>query len=409
MDDIVLRARCRIQVSDPWYGSFISRFEWICDNNIKTIGVSINNDRIICCHYNIEWCSRFNDVKNEKSDDIGLLQMVAILKHEAEHIIRMHVLREKKEHSHEIMNIAQDWIINGAYSKRNIKNLPDDGEYMPHPNYTPANRLSVWKGIDLSFFLDDHSSEEVYEWLSKHMTVHDNMAELSNGKEYISNALDDHSLLNGCQVSNEELRHIVKDAIASSYGDMPDFVKVILQSIENPSVNWRHYLANIINRSLGGKRKTYSKINRKNNKFGVKGNSHHASITLVILVDLSSSAMFKYKLVNKFFAEIESLSSAYKIIVGQFNTGITSIGEYKKGDWKKIKIHCHGGTNFSGALLDLEKKGLVGKINIILTDGECPAPPKKDYPIIWVISNKQQYEIFKSDTNLKNCDFVYIT
>ena len=380
-DDKLMTARCRIQISEPWYGAFSSQFNWIEEESIKTVGVCITSNGKVNCYYNKEWT-------NSLSAD----ELIAVILHEIEHIIRMHCQRtppDKPRIEKLIYNIAQDWAINGFRNNKNIKNLPDCGEFMPHPH----NQIDIlrWPDTDLSFFLNDHSSEEIYDWLKNNIKYKE--VDLENIKLH-----DDHDVWDNSNATHEEIRQTIRDLAkhaTSCAGSAPGSLITHLKKLESPEINWTHKLKNATGRIVGKRRSTYSRANRRIKKFGVKGTSSHGSCPMTILVDTSAS--MSDRMVEKVFAEIEAISQYFKITLIQFDYNVQSIERYHKGDWKKINIKGRGGTSIPNALKYIEENNLIGQINIILTDGESALPNKKLYEVIWVIIGKSRANTFKKN------------
>jgi predicted metal-dependent peptidase len=85
------------------------------------------------------------------------------------------------------------------------------------------------------------------------------------------------------------------------------------------------------------------------------------------------------------FTEIEAMSSRFKVFVTQFDHQVTDCRRYHRGDWSKIDIKGRGGTCFVNAINWIKENQMVGKVNIVLTDGEAPWPEPEPFETIWVI------------------------
>ena len=138
-------------------------------------------------------------------------------------------------------------------------------------------------------------------------------------------------------------------------------------------------------RYIGGKIPTLKRPNRRIKKFGIKGRTKKSHATLTVFADESLSISDEEN--KQIFAEIDKVSSYYKVTLAIWSVGITAVYRYRKGMWKKVINKGRGGTNLDLTLDQAEEQGLIGQCNIILTDGEfCSEVKERKYPIIWVIT-----------------------
>src|SRR5579871_5503149 len=92
----LMNARCRLITLEPWYGTMAAMFQWRHDDSIKTMGVRIVNGGLVECLYNKEFC-----------DELSIEQMMGVLKHEIEHVVRLHCVRggAGASRDHDLFNI----------------------------------------------------------------------------------------------------------------------------------------------------------------------------------------------------------------------------------------------------------------------------------------------------------------
>ena len=389
----LMDARCRIQILHPWYGTFSTRIDWIERSSIKTMGVNFKKGGRVNCYYNKQWC-----------DELTVDELIAVIIHEIEHIIRMHPIRSigPTDEHHVINNISQDWLINGPKSRKAIDNLPDCGMFLPF--MMSDKDAALWDGIDLTFFQSSHTSEEVAEWLSNNSEIRKfKIADkegwillLSNGNTLHIELHDDHNIWSDSDASKDEVRQTVKEIINSTTkaaGNPPSHLEEFIKQVQSSKVHYAHLLKNLMGRSLGKIRKTFARLNRKRQEFGIKGTSSHGGSRLTIAVDTSGSMYTK--ILEVVFGEVESLSQKCKITLIEFDSKVQKVREYRKGDWKTIAITGRGGTNFSCVLDYMEEHDLVANVNIILTDGQDAIPEERKYPMIWGIIGPENYNRFK--------------
>lgn len=393
--DKLMSARCKIQILHPWYGTFCTRLDWIERSDVKTMGVAFKKGGRVNCYFNKDWCN-----------SLTIDEIMAVIIHEIEHIVRLHPSRSigPTDEHHVINNIAQDWLINGGKLHKNIDNLPDCGMFIPGGRMCDED-IKLWDGINLDFFNESHSSEEVAKWIIDNTTI-EKIAKkdlsgwiliLTNSKILHIELHDNHEIWSESDASKDEIRQTVKEivnATSKAAGKAPGNLEESIKKIQSSKIHYTHLFKNLIGRSIGQKRKTFSRINRKRQGFGIKGTSSHGGNKLTIMVDVSQSMYTK--ILEVVFGEIESISQKFKTTLVEFDSKVQRVREYKRGDWRTISIIGRGGTDFTCALDYIEEHNLVANVNIILTDGQDMLPSKRDYQVIWAVVGSENCKRFKN-------------
>lgn len=182
---------------------------------------------------------------------------------------------------------------------------------------------------------------------------------------------------------------MVEQATEKSKGDVPGHLKEAINELNKPTVYWRAYLKNLLGTHVGNRRKTYSRRNRRNDRFGVPGISHHAAGKVSVVIDTSGS--ISKEDLSQFMGEIESICHRAKVSVLQWDHAFQGFSaSYRRGDWKKFEVHGRGGTDMVAPVEWLEEKGLIGDCMVMLTDGYCSWPNQKSFPTIWAITTDEQ-------------------
>jgi predicted metal-dependent peptidase len=204
-------------------------------------------------------------------------------------------------------------------------------------------------------------------------------------------SIDDHSVWNQTDVSQDEARQVVKDmvdqATAKCQGHVPGHLVEAIQQLAKPVVRWRELLRYYLGKHVGNQRKTFSRRNRRHDRFGVPGTSHHAAATVNVIVDTSGSIGSRE--LEQFFAEIDAIASRAKVNVLLWDHAFQGWATYRRGDWKHFKVHGRGGTDMAAPVQWLIDQKLIADVQVMLTDGLCNYHEPCEFPMITVITTPE--------------------
>lgn len=419
----LMKARCRLMMRAPWYGHVAmsmvwipSQMSWLAEGR-RTMGVRIVNGGEIQCLYYPPFV-----------ESLDIRELYAVIQHEIEHIVRVHCIRVG-DREPEAWNIAADMTVNGARSAPRI-GYPD-----PTINdlIIPFKNQIVWIPED---WPKDGTAEHFYDKLKKSQngkvctacgrptqnhgkgkgpkgkqSQGDTQAnggggegdecqscgqELDGNYNYggiVGRSLDDHSVWNQSDVSQDEARQVVKDLVDQAtqkcQGYVPGHLASAIKELGKPVVRWRELLRHYLGKHVGNQRSTYSRRNRRRDWFGMPGVSHHAAATVNVIVDTSGS--IGQRELEQFFAEIDAVSSRAKTMVLQWDAAFQGYEKYRRGDWRKFKIAGRGGTDMAAPVRWLTQNHLVADVQVMLTDGYCNYVGQKDvnFPMITVITTPE--------------------
>lgn len=362
--DKLMQARCRLFINKPWFGVIASMFRWRA-TDIKTMGVRVMSGGYIDAQYNVEWV-----------DSLSIRELMGVLQHEIEHIIRGHAHRLGSR-NFTLWNFSTDMAINGRKQTPKIANLPDKGVFLPESWNSSMTSEEIHNRLQLTKVVVgmDDGSEKIMGSPDAEETIY-----------LRGEMMDDHKLWGSATASADEARQYVKELCkqASSHaGRIPGHLIDAIKRLEDPHISWRYEFRNVVGRKCGGKRKTWSRVNRRNPQFGTKGKSNRARVPLLVAVDTSGS--MDQKRLGLAFGALESVSAKWTTTCVQFDHGYQCHSRYHRGDWKNIEIKGRGGTSFIDFFNAAEEMGLIGRLNIIITDGDAPWPDPKPYPVLWII------------------------
>ncbi len=396
----LMQARTRLLSKEMFYGSFCMEIDWVeskmewAPENCRTMGVRINAHKRIECLWNPGFVAKES-----------FKGVYGAIKHEIEHIIHLHCVRGGHRDPR-ASNIAADMVVNGRKSKPLIGYREDEGKMI-----LPLKGEIVFRPED---WPEELTMEQLYEKIvadEKNSSGEcpgcggapgngDPSCTECNGQGGASKwgrILDDHSTWRMSEVSADEARQIVREAVRSAKdkarGSVPGHLVDAVEALNEPIVPWREKLRRYIGKHCGGRRKTHSRANRRRDDFGLKGVSHHAIGEAVVIIDTSGS--IGNDEMRQFWAEIECMISKMGISVLQWDSAFQDWWpKYRRNDWKRIKVKGGGGTDMAAPMEWLIKEGQVPRKGpvIMLTDGFCNYHDKCDFPFICVITNDKGEE-----------------
>lgn len=422
VNDNLLKARCVLVHYQPFYGHMCMSMEWISSEmdwkpvEQRTMGVRILNDLKVQCLYYEPFVAKMT-----------VAELVAIVQHEIEHLIRLHCLKELTRDP-QLWNIACDMAVNGRRDTPKIGINDNTGKkIIPFKNdlvYCPPQ-------------LADHlSAPEYYEHVVKDSKLkmctcsnaqcsgtddkngnQGNGSKPGDGKQQgkdgsgkpngkgdgdgecpvhgkYGRMVDDHDMWGQSDANPDDARQVihdmVKDSVEKSQGNVPGHVMQILKELAKPVVRWRTLLRQYLGRHVGSSRRTYSRANRRFDTFGLPGVSHHAAATVNVIIDTSGSVGDKE--LQQFFAEIDQISTRAKVMVLQWDHAFQGYARYRRGAWRNFKVCGRGGTDMAAPIYWLRDNNCVADCQIMLTDGYCNWADRQKFPMITCITTKEASE-----------------
>ena len=373
----------------PFFSEFTMRFYYHeCEEGemeMPTMGVGVNRGRLNL-YYNKEFLEKIPK---------KILEFVMI--HEIMHIVSLH--QERKMPEQIVWNVATDMIINDSITTLKIAGKPvkcwESATYLSH---------AVSEG-----YQGEKISEELYEWLIKKYEQYKQkygkelqQAKLPSGagkgnKSTKGNSGQQQSKTNSSGTGNNNkdddsplkkmfkqmdahdwikkelsemdkkvVEEVCKSARMRSWGTMSgDMVEYLDRLTKDKALNWRQLLRRYTSNWTWGKGpirfRTWSKRNRRQLPLPGYKRPHNE---LVVAVDTSGSIDQEY--FQMFFNEIETIAKdKSKLTIIECDTEINKIYKnYKRGDYRKIKLVGRGGTNF-GPVFDWMKENKKEKSLLI--------------------------------------------
>jgi len=419
----IKKATSFVLYSQPWYGAFLMDFEYVKSNSVPTMGVQMTRLGV-----RLLWNEEF-------VDKIPLFNLAPILVHEVEHVVRMHLVRRATDGLHLIENYAKDMTCNGSKKENRIKIkiksqemvMPDFSVFIPE-NWEQNETWEFYYKKLMEMFKEEQQKSRAQKGKGKGKDNSkgngkgdknkDQEGDGGGGKseedklrdflKQFGEALDDIAeAAKACEVSEDEARQMVKEmadnATSTAPGSVPGHLSEALEKLLAPKVRWREELKAFTGKNLGNRRLSWAKINRRMPQFGFRGHSRRNAAKVAIVTDTSGS--ISNKMLEGFFTEIENISHGWKIHLLQWDHDFQGYNQYRRGDWRKLKVNGRGGTDMM-APIDWLKKNASFDAIILFTDGECYWGEDPQVPIIICIAGEEDQRYYSDPPEWGKTIFV---
>lgn len=415
MPEQISKVCVKWQTDSPFFAEFLLRLTYKNDPGVGTMAIGMHNRRIML------WYSP------EFMEGLKQIQIEGLLVHEIMHILhRFHDRLGTRDK--QIFNVAQDACINEIVLKTTIANrrlqLPENGvdiediremgykgDVISEPVYDflyeKADKISISSsgGGDQCQSCSGSGGNSGENGEEDCPSCGGSGKEKNEpGKKKLSTT-DNHDYQKQLsEIDKQVIEEVINNAKTRSYGNISgNMVGEIKELIKTKSIPWKRklamFLARYVNEPGGIYENTWSKRNRRSLPLpGIRKKSKK----LVVTVDTSGSVGNDD--IQRFFGQIEKLVKDYSsLTIIEWDTQIQHVYQYKKGDWKKIKVHGRGGT-YIQPLYDYVKENLrTTSVVINFTDGYFDWNVEHySIPTIWAFVNNEMTAPFGKTLLIKD-------
>ena len=343
-----------------FYAHIIAQCKIVLSKEVDIAGVSFNISKYILY------------INPDNFDKLSLLERMAVLKHEALHILYNHVAR-KESRDHMTFNIATDCAINQLIKR---DHLIDNCIF---PDTLEAQLKKTGYNIKIPYNL---SSEQYYDLIPEEI-ANDQKGQGDRGSQntqqeaftglWENNPLDNHNKWNESE-GEEELKKIITKrmldkSIEKSRGTVPMNLHEFLDIWDSkPQISWKKVLRNITSNKKAKKIRTFMKKSRRFSKRAeIRGYKKDRTWDLICILDVSGSMSDDE--IEKGLLEIKEVckitNSNIKII--QVDTEIQEITDFSSRD-KRFARRASGGTKLLPALKYIKKKKIKVDGIVVISD-----------------------------------------
>lgn len=204
--------------------------------------------------------------------------------------------------------------------------------------------------------------------------------------------IDDHSVMEESDsLAEQAIKEVVETAKIRGWGNMAgNAVQKLEELCKGSKINWKSLLRKFLSASVNSPGNIYENNWSRRNRRGLPlPGIKKLSNKVIIGVDTSGSISDHE--IHIFFTEIEKIvKDVGNLVIIQWDTQVTDVWDnYKRGDYKKIKVKGRGGTDVQDLFTYIKKNKLVKYPLVNFTDGEFDG--NIDYhkiKTIWCITNE---------------------
>ncbi len=358
-NDKVSQAIVRLFEHEMFYAEIIMSMRRITSHRVPTAGVCIKDQ--IELYINPDFF-----------DALTIDEGAAVLKHEAEHILRDHISR-MKDYAPEIYNDSKDLadnIINNM--KHKALNIAADCAINCHIKGLPEGSVYP-KMFDL---IDNQTTEWYIDQLKDNEKMKQKMG------------FDDHSIWGDSEGEKEIIKEKIRQAIdqaaskTRAAGRMTSDNELAVSSLNKASINWKQQLRRFVAKTI--ETRVESSKKKRNRRYGIiiPGSVKLEDLHIGVAIDTSGSVSDDALI--QFMAEIGQIAKYAKVTVVEADSEIKNSYVFKPK--KTYNVKGRGGTAYQPALTyynDTDVDALIYFGDMDNYDSEVLTKPK--YPVLWAI------------------------
>ena len=386
--DSLSRISKDLMLKEPYYGFFLIMLNKIwTPNKVPTAGVCKNG-------------INFQLIINETFwDNLEELKKMGLLKHELLHVAFGHLTAFELFQDKKLANIAmdmeinqyinKDWLPKGGIDIDDYKDLNLDRKAGSRYYYDQLKQCQEDKKQNGS--CGDENMDKVLDGMEQgQMTV---TLDEKGDVEIPNHAWGEFEEMSEAEkkLLNKQIQKVLSDAKEQTIkkrgfvpGEIKDLIK--LEEIVPPKFNWKAY----IKRFTGISTKIFTKkLRRKENKRYSDNPGLKIKMRQQMLLAIDTSGSVSNSELEEFMNEIYHLyKCGVSITIIQCDTSIQSIKEY---DGKfKLEVSGRGGTEFDPVLEYYNEHNKYTSL-IYFTDGECYTDIKPKKQVLWVLSERSEF------------------
>jgi len=381
-DEKIRRARTQLLVNQPFFGSLLMRFPFVCTDQVSTMGVDGKK-----VYINPEFINKLEP-----------RHVCTVLAHEILHIALEHPLRGVGK-NYSKWNIATDYATN-CILKEVTNDAPDEKSKVD-PEEAGGLYDSKWHG---------YSADQIYNNLPQQDQCKRQSGNSGSGEgwscpncEGQGDQLIGNDVLkpnNGKPLSEAEKAEIqneikiaVEQAVtnAKMQGNMPSSLQRLVDSITSPKLDWRKLLQQFLTKQSKSDY-NWARVNQRHLYRGFVFPSLHTEEMGELVVGIDTSGSVGEKELAEFVSELNGIlseSRPQRVYTAYCDASVASVEEWEPTDLPLNVNPQGGGGTYMKPIFDyVEENGLEPECVIIFSDGYHTVNfDGPDCSTLWIVSS----------------------
>ena len=386
----IRKGRLKLLFSQPFFGNLIMNLQMIDATDAKWCPTMAVDGRNI--YYNREFV-----------DDLTVEEVTFVLCHEVLHCAFGHFGR-RSHRDPGYWNMADDYAINYVLVQENIGKMPEKKVDVTDSDGKAAQRVGLYDakyaGWTSEAIYDDLMKRQVKKQLTLdvHIELGKDGQDGDGKKQNTGNGIPVDIQLNEEDLKKirEELKEKLLQAAnsATAAGNMPASLSRLIDSLVEPTINWRDYLAEVIQSQLTSDY-SWHKPNRRHQGGDVIFPSLQKEDTIDIEITIDMSGSISMEMARDCISEVHGITQQYNNFTIGISTFDTKLYNRQVFDSETVDEMLNyepmggGGTDFVNSFWKYYKEhSIEPKLLIVFTDLECGDHGPPNYcPTLWLVNN----------------------
>ena len=346
----ITQSRVRLLLTKPFFGQLATRLR-IEDASSYIPTAATDGRRFL---YNAEFVQSLTDP-----------MLDFLVGHEVLHVVYDH-MGARGDRDKMVFNAAADYNINMTLVEHHV------GEPISEDKLQGGKICLDWKYRGLN-------SYEIYDKLIEDgaggdggMDVHMEVGSGDGEGEGEANGTKVQMSEEEKKALQDEIKQAVIQAAQSAGPDVPESVKRMISELIAPKMDWRDVLRTQLESSLRSDF-TFMRPSKRSGEVIFPGMNKDEELNIAIFLDTSGS--ISKDMLRDFLSEVQGIMDqyqSYKIIIGQFDTGVYGVETFTSDDGRTMaeyELVGGGGTDFDVVFNYMAENDITPDQMVMFTDG----------------------------------------
>ena len=344
----ITQSRVRLLLTKPFFGQLATRLR--LEDATSYIPTAATDGRRFL--YNVDFINRLSDP-----------ELDFLVGHEVLHVVYDH-MGARGDRQKMIWNAAADYNINMTLIEHHV------GEPIKPASLDGGQMCLDWKYRGLNSYeiydklIEENKGQE--GGMDVHMEIGDGSGEDEADGTKVEMSEEEKKAL------QDEIKQAVIQAAQSAGPDVPESVKRMISELIAPKMDWRDILRTQLESSLKSDF-TFMRPSKRSGEVMFPGMNKDEELNIAIFLDTSGS--ISKEMLRDFLSEVQGIMDqyqSYKIIIGQFDTGVYGVETFTSDDGRTMaeyELVGGGGTDFDVVFNYMAENDITPDQMVMFTDG----------------------------------------